>query len=92
MKKFNFHSDAGHGWVAVKLSLLVELGIDQIISPYSYMSGYSQMNRRTVYLEEDCDMGKFFVAYKSRFGIYPELNYLPQKNRSHIRSYPAYEV
>ena len=77
---FNFHSDAGHGWLAVKLSLVRELGLAGKISKYSYMQGNS------AYLEEDLDAGLFINAFKDRFGVDPHINHLPQKERSLIRT------
>lgn len=55
-----FHTDAGHGWLAVKRSELVRLGILDQISPYSYQRG------DTVYLEEDCDAGTFCKAKEEK--------------------------
>ena len=54
--KYKFISDAGHGWLEVKLSELRNLGIDHMISDYSYVRG------NTAYLEEDCDAGLFIKA------------------------------
>ena len=57
--KFNFHSDPGHGWLAVKRNELIRLNILNKISRYSYQKG------NTVYLEEDCDAGVFMEAKKA---------------------------
>lgn len=54
-----FYHDPGHGWLAVKKTLLDELGIAGAISGYSYMRG------RTAYLEEDCDMTLFCTAARA---------------------------
>lgn len=59
-KTYIFHSDPGHGWLAVKLKELQELGIADKISSYSYQKG------KTVYLEEDCDMSIFIKAKKAQ--------------------------
>lgn len=56
MKTYVFHTDPGHGWIAVKRSELTRLGILDKISHYSYQRG------ETVYLEEDCDYHTFVVA------------------------------
>ena len=56
MKTYIFHTDPGHGWVAVKREELIRLNILKEISPYSYQKG------QTVYLEEDCDYGVFISA------------------------------
>ena len=82
MKKV-FHSDPGHGWLAVKISDLKMLGIESKITPYSYVKG------KTVYLEEDCDMSEFITAAKSK-GIDVEVRSGPQRDRSPIRSFRSY--
>lgn len=53
---YMFFEDAGHGWLRVPMSELENLGIAGQISTCSYQRpGY-------VYLEEDCDLGKFLRA------------------------------
>lgn len=52
-----WHIDSGHGWLEVNKSMLVKLGIEKMISGYSYQKGSK------AYLEEDCDAGIFFEAY-----------------------------
>ena len=56
--KFNYHTDAGHGWIAVKRKLLDDLGLSNKITPFSYMKG------QTVYLEEDQDAALFLNTLK----------------------------
>ena len=82
MKKV-FHSDPGHGWLAVKLSDQKMLGIAADISSYSYVKG------KTAYLEEDCDATRFIKAAESR-GITVEVRSGPQRDRSPIRSFRSY--
>ena len=84
MKTYKFHADPGHGWVAVKLIELMQLGIITQISSYSYMRG------ATAYLEEDCDAALFFSTYKDKYGVEPKHNYNHQDSRSPIRSYDSY--
>jgi len=55
-KTYIFHSDPGHGWLAVKRQELIDLGILNQISSCSYQRG------KTVYLEEDCDYSIFMRA------------------------------
>jgi len=52
MKTFTItmYTDSGHGWGKVKRNVLQNLGIEDLISPYSYEMGDN------VYLEEDCDL------------------------------------
>jgi hypothetical protein len=80
-KTFKFYSDAGHGWLAVKITDLNKVGLYLIdISNYSYVRG------KTVYLEEDGDAGKFMKAYETTYGT--ELKYVEKySERSPIRSY-----
>ena len=82
MKKV-FHSDAGHGWLAVKMDELKMMGIESDISEHSYVKG------KTVYLEEDCDAMTFINAAKDK-GITVELKEGPQRDRSPIRSFKSY--
>jgi hypothetical protein len=56
LKPYTFFTDPGHGWLAVPKAELTTLGIAHDISPYSYQhAGF-------VYLEEDCDLVKFYNA------------------------------
>jgi hypothetical protein len=84
MKTYKFYADPGHGWLAVKITELMELGIITQISPYSYMLG------GTAYLEEDCDAALFFNAYRDKYGTDPKHNYEHTDKRSPIRSYTCY--
>jgi hypothetical protein len=83
---FNFHSDASHGWLAVKLTLVRELGLADQISEYSYMQG------KTAYLEEDADATRFINAFKARFGFEPKIKDLDPKDRSPIRSFKRFKM
>lgn len=82
MLKLKFYSDAGHGWVAVKLHTLYDLGIIEKISPYSYIRG------KTAYLEEDCDMSTLMAELQNKRILYS----ITDKwcYRSPIRSYDRY--
>jgi hypothetical protein len=53
MKKYYSYGDSHHGYVAVKRKELIELGIADKISEYSFQKG------DTVYLEEDGDASLF---------------------------------
>ena len=56
MKTYIFHTDPGHGWLAVKRQELIRLNLLDKISSCSYQNGV------TVYLEEDCDAAIFLQA------------------------------
>ena len=81
--KLKFHSDAGHGWLAVKRELIKDLGIADKITSYSYERGQS------VYLEEDCDAFLFLETAKAKGLQFVIENCKPQ-NYSKIRNYPSY--
>jgi hypothetical protein len=80
--KLKFYSDSSHGWVAVKLALLVELGILEKVSAYSYYRGLS------AYLEEDCDMSLLVNALKEA-GVDFVIESKSDCNWSPIRSYDS---
>jgi hypothetical protein len=81
---YNYYSDPGHGWLEVKLDELVELGIKNKISHYSYIRG------DTVFLEEDCDMSTFMNAMESK-GLTIKLSYINEREReSFIRRLRPY--
>jgi hypothetical protein len=81
---FHVYSDPGHGWIAVPRTLLAQLGIAHQISRFSYERG------ATAFLEEDCDAGVFFEAYKARFGMTPRQRLHSSNKQSRIRSYDHY--
>lgn len=78
------HTDPGHGWTEVPYSLLVQLGIHDKISPYSYRC------RNTCYLEEDCDAPKFYEAFRAKYGKYPELEEKFHPKNAPLRKYYKY--
>lgn len=53
-----FFRDPGHGWLRVPRSDLVEIGVLDKISPYSYQTDDGQF----VFLEEDCDLSVYVGA------------------------------
>ena len=80
-----FYSDPGHGWLAVKMSLLERVGFDvNDFTAYSYRKG------DTVYLEEDCDASRFMESLQRVLD--PHEYTIVEKStnkRSTIRSYPS---
>lgn len=80
-----FHSDAGHGWLAVKTRELVELGIADKITAYSYTKGKSS------YLEEDVDMALYINTQRDR-GVTVEVRQGKRwDKKSPIRAFPAFQ-
>jgi hypothetical protein len=87
MKTFDYIQDGGHGWVKVPLSLLLDLGIHSQISTYSYL------RKSFAYLEEDCDLARFFDAFNARFGTDPQLrSRIAREKQSKVRGYDRYTL
>ena len=82
-KTYIFHTDPGHGWLAVPFKELVDLGIQNDISGFSYVKG------KTAYLEEDCDAGVFINAYKAKFGEMFKYR-TPYPDKTQIRYFDGY--
>ncbi|OGT90135.1 MAG: hypothetical protein A2286_00040 [Gammaproteobacteria bacterium RIFOXYA12_FULL_61_12] len=85
-KAFDFYSDPGHGWLAVKKTVLGKLGIAALITPYSYQRG------DMAFLEEDCDLSTFFKAFKSAHGVDPVIREHSSSRDSRIRGYVSYRA
>lgn len=81
--KIKVYNDPGHAWGAVKRQMLVDLGIADKISTFSYQKG------NTVYLEEDCDLSLLIGALKAR-GVAVEWDERHTDRRSPIRGYDYY--
>ena len=83
---FDFIQDPAHGWVKVPKKMLLDLGIAEKISHYSYV------RNEYAYLEEDGDLSTFLQACEER-GITLEFRDRICKNRySKVRSYPSYNA
>ncbi len=85
-KVFKFYADAGHAWLAVKLTDLMEFNIVGQITGYSYIKG------KTAYIEEDMDMYTFCKAYEAKYGNLPISKYVSHGDRSPIRSYDRFDI
>ena len=81
--KIKYYHDPGHGWVAVKRSLLIESGLENQISGFSYQKG------QTVYLEEDSDAYKFVKTMEAK-GYAFDVEHRYSEKSSPIRSYACY--
>jgi hypothetical protein len=79
----DFYQDPGHGWVRVAKSKLVQLGIADKISVYSYE------RKGHAYLEEDCDLATLITALKDR-GVEIKYREFHTNKSSKIRSYNNY--
>ena len=83
LNSYTLYSDAGHGWLRVKVEELYRLGIEYDISMFSYIFG------ETAYLEEDCDLATFMEA-KQSVGESVEFNDVDAGTDSVIRLYDSY--
>ena len=86
MLKLKSYSDSQHGWIAVKRTLLVQLGIADQISQYSYQSD----SGLTVYVEEDGDANTLMTAINSH-GLSYAFEHKSCNGSSRIRSLPRYQ-
>jgi hypothetical protein len=80
--RFTYHTDAGHGWLAVREQDAGDVGLST-----SDFSRYSFQKANWLYLEEDCDMAKFMEAYKAKCGAFPQLANMHCNGNSSIRRY-----
>jgi hypothetical protein len=79
--QLTFFSDPGHGWMATPVSLIKELNLAGVISPYSYLSP----DRQVAYLEEDCDAPAVIMALKAAGRAYEVKELASASNESFIR-------
>lgn len=86
MKNFTIimYSDPRHAWGKVKRDVLVNLGIADKITRYSYQRG------EYAFLEEDCDLTTLCMALNAQD---TRIKFIekPSKRDSKIRSYKRYE-
>jgi len=80
-----FFSDPGHGWLQAPHSLIIELGIQKDISPYSYVDDTH------AYLEEDCDYSVFKQAAEAK-GLTLQLSEITSGEESPIRDKPSFNA
>ena len=81
--KIKVYADPQHAWARVPIKLLYRLGIQDKITPYSYMRGVY------AYLEEDCDLTTLINALQSQ-GIQFSFDEYHGNKTSRIRNYLRY--
>jgi len=86
LRTFKTFTDPGHAWVAVPMDYVRMLGIDQKITPYSFISD----SGKTAYLEEDIDAGIFIDAWEKKYNCKPMLRGRWTNNHSKIRNLNHY--
>ena len=63
---FNFHVDPGHGWLEVPADDIAAVGLTAAaFSTYTYVDT-EKPGGPIYYLEEDCDLPLFVLAYGNR--------------------------
>lgn len=83
-RQINFHYDAGHGWLAITLEALSEVGLNP-----THFTRYSYFDGQTLYAEEDCDAQLYLAAHVLKFGYEPEIITIHDGDESFIRSKPG---
>jgi hypothetical protein len=83
--RLTWHSDPGHAWLVVPVSMLTQTGVAQQISPFSYISP----GKRVAYLEEDTDAPRFLQACRSQ-GIQIETTERHTNHSHRIRRLQSY--
>jgi hypothetical protein len=88
MQKLNlvYHTDPGHGWLAVPMDMVRQLGLVDKISDYSYQTPGGQA---LAYLEEDCDAPLLLEALKAAGHEY-HISTVRTDRGSPIRGYPSF--
>ena len=81
-RHFTYISDPGHAWLIVTHAELQFFGIEDSITPYSYM------DKAFVYLEEDQDAVLFYNKFKARYGYWFDNE---NNNGAHIRDKDRYD-
>ena len=84
-RTYTIYEDSGHAWIKVPVLELFALQIAGDISSYSYIY------RNHAYLEEDCDLCKFFNAYHAVKGRDPKFRAVYSRS-SRVREYDSYTV
>ena len=79
MITLKFHYDASHGWLEVPLSLMYQYDLLSKISTCSYR------DKRSAYLEEDCDAA-VFLEYIEKQGIQHQCIEINDGDHSPIRN------
>ena len=87
MPKYRFISDIGHGWLEVPIKELLDMGIENKITNFSYMKG------DYAFLEEDCDATTFAKAKNwSSKDISDNTRFIEVGKESIIRTYEPYNL
>ena len=81
---YKLYTDSAHAWLEVPMQELIDLGIADKISHFSYRNG------KYVYLEEDCDLGIWLYARKLIVDQFQSMVKEHYSDVSIVRSYQHY--
>ena len=81
MTKFDFHYDAGHGWLKVHVYDARDVGLE-----VEDFTAYSYYHDQHLYLEEDVDAGRFIQAWE-KFKRKFDVRHVDDGYNSPFRSY-----
>ena len=84
-----YHSDPGHGWIAVS-SKLIPIDIQRRITSFSYERRGTR--HKTIYAEEDCDATLVLNYLKTRYDVTLKRVHTKGDKLSRIRNYPCYRA
>ena len=85
---FTFHEDPGHGWLEVPAVDLAANGLTEAaFSRFSYVER-DRMGGAVYYLEEDCDLALFALAYAHRHFCRPPMTVTYHDRDCFVRNLP----
>lgn len=84
-----YHSDPGHGWIAVS-SKLLPIDVQKRITSFSYERPGKK--HKTIYAEEDCDASIVLDYLRTRFNVTLKRVYTKGDKLSRIRNYSCYRA
>ena len=79
-RTFIIYNDPGHAWAKVPTAAISAVGLKA-----SDFSGFSYLGNGCMFLEEDCDLGRFIKAYQALNNTDPKFNEKHCNNQSAIR-------
>lgn len=80
-RTFTVYTDPGHGWIKVPAASIKELGLKA-----ADFSVYSYIDDGHMFLEEDCDAGKFLDAFAAKHGFEAKQTVRSCNGQSRVRS------
>lgn len=79
-RTFTVYSDPGHAWIKVPEADIKAVGLKA-----ADFTRYSYIDKGHMFLEEDCDAGKFLDAFKRVHGVEPRQAVRHCNSQSRVR-------